>query len=87
LLFIDDDVLLPTDTLDLFLRDLNTHPDTKVFYGNYSLKKRIYESAHCYRNNEVVTIATGLLFVHKSIFTYLKDNNITNYNINDVNYR
>lgn len=87
LLFIDDDVLLPTDTLDLFLKDLQNNPDTKVFYGNYALKKRSYESAHCYKNNEVVTIATGLTFIHKEVFTHLKENNITNYDVNDKDYR
>jgi hypothetical protein len=79
-MFIDDDVLLPTDTLDLWLDTLEKFPDQKVFYGNYTLKKRSVESAHVYRDNEIVTMATGLNFIHKSVFINLRMNKVSAYN-------
>ena len=87
LFFVDDDVLLPLDTLDLFIKKLKENPASKVFYGEYSLKKRTYESAHCIKKNKISTIATGLLFIHKSVILKLQQDNIRNYNVNDIMYR
>ena len=80
--FIDDDVLLPTDVLDLFLKALEENPNTLVFYGDYALKKRTYKSAHCYKNKKVVTVAMGCTFIHKKIFLELIDERVASFGVN-----
>ena len=77
LFFIDDDVLLPTDTLDLWLEAVKANPASPVFFGEYSLKKRALESAHVYNDTAVVTMATGLCLIHKSVFLTLREQKVT----------
>lgn len=88
LFFIDDDVLLPTDTLDLFIQELSKFPKCKVFYGEYFLKKRTLESAHTHdAKGNPVTIATGLTFIHRSVFTKLREKEVTAFGVPNKPYR
>lgn len=84
LCFIDDDILLPDDIFDLFLKEKEKYKTTKFFYGEYCLKKASYESAHIIKNNKAVTIASGLNFIHKDIFVHLKRHRIVSGNINSL---
>lgn len=79
--FIDDDILLPTDFLDLWLEEKKKNPN-RVYFGNYSLKKRFYESAHMFdENDRCLLMATGICFIHKSVFTELRMKRISAYGI------
>lgn len=77
--FIDDDILLPTDFLDLWIDELRRNPNP-VYFGEYSLKKRFYESAHMYdENGDCTLMATGICFIHKSVFIELRTKKINPY--------
>jgi hypothetical protein len=78
LLFMDDDVLFPTDALDLWLEALRANPTSPVFFGEYPLKKRTFEPACVFdAAGGIVTVATGCMFVHRSVFVHLRTDRAT----------